>query len=264
MCISFNHAREKSPSLVSIFELRISIIVFFPEKMSLEQLLTLEGVGRISRFLETCPGRDKVMRTLQYASKLVAHVYQQQTGLGPKDSRLILKLELLAKTLGDGRRLFRVGKYIGTALAVQRGVTSIQHGLQKSSAIPHLTIHNVVLRNLALTLYYLLDQYVWLARLKLIEGAKLDAYSLYAMRFWSISSAISLFCDLYVFHFHPPKTAEGLESLKLKIVKNICDMPLAFTSSFPKYASSVSPTLTNASGLVSSVAGLILAWHDVK
>ena len=203
------------------------------------------------------------MRTLQYVAKLFVFYYARQTGLDIKTSELIQKLENLAKVLGDGRRLFRAGKYIGTFLAAQKGANTVVAAFSKSNPFPHLTFHNAFLRNLALTIYYILDQYVWLARLKLIDGKQLDRFSLLGMRCWSLASFIALICDVYVYKTNTSLSAEGRQSLKLKILKNTCDMPLAFTSSFPSQAALISPGLINASGVVSSLAGLILAWRDV-
>ena len=60
---------------------------------------SLETFGRVARFLETCPGRDKVMRTVQYAARLIAHVYAAKSNHTVKTSQLLFKLESLAKVL---------------------------------------------------------------------------------------------------------------------------------------------------------------------
>lgn len=210
---------------------------------------------RVQRLLEDATGRDKVMRTVQYLLKLVSHLHGPNTGV--QSSSAIATVDHVIQVLGDGRRLFRIGKFLSCGLSARKGL--IDDVLTKLQV--HGALH-VFLRNVLLAQYYLLDNYIWFVKTKLLENQSIGRVQNLAMQFWSFSAIIALFCDAYTFKFNRPTNEEAQTVLQLKLAKTACDLPIVFITLLPSYAHLLSSGFITSSGCVSSIISLIISWRS--
>lgn len=109
-------------------------------------------------FLKKREGIDKVLKLTRYASKLAGH----QLGDG---SELGARLKLLDSHLGVTRKAFRLGKFLGNGLDVQKALRAEQfgivEGLQAAGAA-------------ADTVYYFLEQVMWLLKAGVVKDKELE------------------------------------------------------------------------------------------
>jgi hypothetical protein len=195
-------------------------------------------VTRISNHLDVTTNRDRLMRFVMYAARVVAAHSTATTAA---------RLEVLAKAMTDGRRLVRQGKYVVTAAALTKSLAAWlpAKDRQVSGLLPIL--HQALLFG-----YLFIDQFVFLSKVGLLKLNTTDVLMLRSLQSWGLSVVVKLLIDCraalaFARAGKDWRSAEG-RTILLNIAKNTLDLPVVCTYLFPspRYNS----YLVNLSGML--------------
>ena len=201
---------------------------------------------RLSKHLEVTSNRDRLMRFVMYATRVVA-LYQPQHKV---------KLEIVAKAMTDGRRLIRQGKYLGTFASL---VKALQAAPAQSEKVGVLQTALPILQTLGLFFYFFLDQFVFLSRTGLIKLSNTDVLMQKSLQSWGISVIVKLIIDIRALKaLKTSWTSPEGNALLLSIAKNSGDLPSVLSYLFP--TTPINPYLLNISGCVAVMIDIYMTF----
>eukprot|EP00211_Chloroparvula_japonica_P014783 CAMPEP_0119133422 /NCGR_PEP_ID=MMETSP1310-20130426/13365_1 /TAXON_ID=464262 /ORGANISM="Genus nov. species nov., Strain RCC2339" /LENGTH=233 /DNA_ID=CAMNT_0007124111 /DNA_START=27 /DNA_END=724 /DNA_ORIENTATION=+ len=220
-------------------------------------------VRKFIHMLDKTNGRDKLYRTIIYGSRLLRWTIQKTTGVEYKF------LKIIEDHLSDSRKVFRLLKWLSNFRALV--VKSLP------STFLEFVDH---LRHFSLFVYYLYDQFIWMAKIGLVRLDR-KALGLRAGKWWLLSLICGICLNVSALQkinqkLDQEKAQQGvsLQNLEnpnirallakrqtesVKIVKNIFDSPLAVINA-NGWKDRAGPGFIGFFGLVSSLAGMRLQW----
>lgn len=227
--------------------------------------MSVQQVSSIIKLTEKTSGRDKLCRLVQYGSKFVYWVLEQES-LSPE---LVTRLKALESSISTARKLFRLG-------------TSFT---QFRAALDTIHMHDAMLRFLVtLTklnrgFYLLIDHLVWANRMNLLT---IDSqyWSRRSNQFWLLALFLGLLRDLYELlrawsaERERMRQYQSYESVSMKavcsvlrnnpatcvdVVKNCGDFLIPFSRLDLLY---LPGGIVGLLGVVSSVAGLVATYNE--
>ncbi|KAA8494378.1 Peroxisomal membrane protein 11D [Porphyridium purpureum] len=215
-------------------------------------------------FLGKTNGRDKLFRLLQFLARLVrgtsGSVSVQQTALH------------VEMTLSSSRQTFRLFKFLNVLAANM--VYRVDHG----------ALVDVIqsLADLAIAMWFVLDNMSWLCKAKLFARGDAAQFSRRAGRFWFLNSVLNVVVKLLMLRQLQEQAAESRAKAdasqvgeparaEMKLVekqqrlcmldlsRSVLDLPISYSmTQLPKQQ--FSPSLTGACGVISSVIGCWQQW----
>ncbi|KAK3275892.1 hypothetical protein CYMTET_16006 [Cymbomonas tetramitiformis] len=121
----------------------------------------MSTIKKTDDFLKKREGIDKVLKLVRYTAKLTTY-YQLRDGAS---SDLGISLKQLDSHLGVARKSLRIGKFIGNGLDVQKALQSENPG-----TVEFLK----VVGGSAETIYYFLEQIMWLLKSGVLKDKELE------------------------------------------------------------------------------------------
>ncbi|XP_066301228.1 peroxisomal membrane protein 11B-like [Branchiostoma lanceolatum] len=218
-------------------------------------------------FTAQTKGRDKLFRTVQYGSIFLRAV------LGSTNTDVVNKMKKLESQVSMTRKLMRFGKSLDSVEAARRA-SKLQDELLRVLLTASHTNRSIFL---------LFDHLVWLGRAGVLQ-TDVDRWNWLSLRFWFLSTVLSLLRDLYSMqqalqikhkhlpypngvvdnelHFEAKVRQESLkrilaENLPLCIdtSKNVCDIVVQMTR---LKVIDVSDGWVGFCGVVSSILGIMV------
>jgi len=200
-------------------------------------------------------GRDRLIRLLQYGSKLVGWWFQRAS----RDQSLAVRMQDLEYSLSTARKLFRFGRFI-----------DILYGALKTIHLPDPTVRSTLtLSKIGQSLFLLTDHILWIGRVGLLRVDKAK-WTKQSNQFWLLSIVFALLRDLYELWVafdceskiksrkprHSPiiNCFRNHKDVALDTLKNGCDLWLpATTLGYTK----LSPGMVGLLGVISSFVGIL-------
>ncbi|CAH1241928.1 PEX11B [Branchiostoma lanceolatum] len=131
-------------------------------------------------FTAQTKGRDKLFRTVQYGSIFLRAV------LGSTNTDVVNKMKKLESQVSMTRKLMRFGKSLDSVEAARRA-SKLQDELLRVLLTASHTNRSIFL---------LFDHLVWLGRAGVLQ-TDVDRWNWLSLRFWFLSTVLSLLRDLY-------------------------------------------------------------------
>jgi len=185
----------------------------------------------LMRLNATRAGHDKLVRSAQYACRLVA---------ASKPSSAA-QAHQLATTLSSARKLLRLGTCID---ALHASVASVGH--------PDIVLRvTITLSRISNAMFLLCDHFIWLHRAKLIN-VDVDGWNELSNRWWLYGDIMNLARDIYEVQKEGSFLLEN-KPLLVDLVKNVADiiLPLAALGYLK------APRIAAFLGVVSSILGTV-------
>lgn len=222
---------------------------------------------RTFRLLEKTSGRDRLCRVIQYGSKFISWLLQQE---GVSDE-VVVRVRTLESSISTARKLFRLGKsfdHLRVAFQTIHLKDPIQRFLITFAKINRF-------------LFLLFDHLVWAGRVKLLK-VDTKRWTKNSARFWLLAVVCCLLRDMYDFFCalrieqvrlkHDSTGAE--KTLKNAVTRTICNNS-ALVLDFVKngadiflpisqldIGSGLSSGLIGILGVVSSICSLATIWNE--
>ena len=209
-------------------------------------------IDKVVKLLAQTDGRDKLYKTAAGLAKIAADFSDKESGK---------KWKSIGKSIGDGRSLMRMGKFVGN-------VQKLQGFAAKGSLSSYQAVE--VLRVIGDFGYVLGDNLQYLAKFGVLpmDAAKTAANSK-VFQFWGFVCAVLL--DLWQLALLPSKRLEAKDfakkrhALVLSAIKNFADMlnclnAVGYAKSFYKPSS----TFLGACGVTSGAIATYTNWGKLS
>lgn len=204
----------------------------------------------IIKLNEQTAGRDKLIRLLQYGSRV--YWYYAQNMLRTRYSAEILRS--LEFTFSSSRKLLRLGRCLDSLYSALKMI-------KYPDPIVRLTLTTAKITN---ALYLLADHFIWVGRVGILK-VDLEKWSKIANKYWLITIIISFTRDIYemikilkheknVVNRHQILFClRNHKEVVMDIIKNGCDLFIPLTAlGFTKFT----PGTIGLLGIISSLVGL--------
>lgn len=216
----------------------------------------METVDKVIKLLSQTDGRDKIYKFGANASKLVAWTQATQS---PSTAKAF---NGLAGSIGEGRSLMRMGKWVGNA-------SKLNAAGKKIGNLSHKELLEV-LRVIGDFGYVLGDNLAYLAKYKVISvtDAKTASTNAKIFQFWGFVCAFLIdICNLVLLStkkLEDKVFKKEQKALLLTAVKDFCD--LLVTLNNVKYIPQYNPTtgFTAACGATSGAIATYVNWNKIK
>lgn len=211
-------------------------------------------------------GRDKIYRTIQYASRFLAWCYIRKSA-SSHIKRPVEMFQNLESMMSVTRKGMRLGRFI-----------DFTKSLMKSFQIPNKRISTIVgLIATCQGLFMFIDNLLLLNRFKVIHLTQPDRLQRYLHRVWLLWLSLALTRDYYEIQAKLAVGQHGQQKqdrtlarranifwtekpLVIDTVKNLCDIYLPLSN---LNIVTPSPALQGIAGTISSIMGLLQIW-DAK
>ncbi len=222
--------------------------------------MSLETVNKTIKFLDTHNGRDKIVRTIQYASRFLTWYLAQHNSADASK-----RFKTLEDSASMSRKVFRLAKFIAHFQSASKTF------LEESDGVVKLT---TVIQQLALALWLLYDHVIWAGKLGLVKTDRLPSYTRRANIFWLIAMVMGIAKCSYQLQqsqavalrttgTNKAELRKRQFEILLELIRNIFDVPIPLTA-LNQRAALIPSGIVGLSGTFTSLIGAYQVWTKIK
>jgi len=232
---------------------------FSLQKMSSSNVIApSDYFNHFLKFLENSAGRDKIVRLLQYGSRFLAWwlLNNNQPNLSKKFSNLEAHSSI-------SRKVFRLLKSLSHLQAAAKSFNEEDDDIVRGTT---------VIQNLALAIWLYFDQFIWAAKIGLIQK-DITTHTYRANVAWLIAMIAGIIKSLYLLRTtrelaHSTQKAELFRRRQidylLELLRNVFDLPIPLTGLSKKAADIIPTGVVGFCGTISSIIGIQQVWSKIK
>jgi len=221
--------------------------------------MSADTIGKTIKLLDSHNGRDKVCRTIQYASKFLTWYLAKHSHV--ESSK---KFKTLEEASSMARKIFRLAKSIAH---FQSAATTFSE--EKDSVVKVTT----VIQQLALAFWLLYDHVIWAGKLGLVKTERMPLYMRRANIFWLVAMLMGIVKGGYLLD-QSQRMASSVSNkadfrkrqfeIVVELIRNIFDVPIPLTALNQKVAALIPSGMVGLSGTFTSLIGGYQAWSKIK
>jgi hypothetical protein len=218
--------------------------------------MSMRTVELVNILLKDAGSLEKIIRLVQYATKLLKWYYHTQSNISTSK-----KMLALSGAMAMTRKVMRFPKSLDQAININNTIKALMYNNRSLALFLQLVIRCCSLG------YFFFDHFIWLHRVSLTELApdalkriqSLSDVSWVGECFFSI---IALSIERWV--TNPNMDKNDKDKNLRNLVRNLVDLPLTIHFWKPEWVSAYPEGLFGLSGTISSLMSLYEMWPSSK